>query len=407
MKILHIIPSLALVRGGPSHAILETIAALNDLGIEAEIAATNDNGDTVLDVPLNKKVIYKGVPVWFFPRFSPKVSAIREFAFSAELTAWLWKNIKNYDLLHVHAIFSYSSTVAMAIARFKKVPYICRPIGQLCSWSLQQGKQKKKFYLDLVERANLNGSQALHFTSEQERQEASILYLKSQSFILPHGLSVADLIPNAEQKLRQKYSLPDNEPIILFLSRIHPKKGLDYLIPALGKLNHKSFTFVLAGNGDAAYEQEITQLLQQHHMSDRTLRVGFVEGEEKNLLLQGSDLFALTSYSENFGVAVLEALAAGTPVLVTPGVALSVMLQQKDFGYVTDLNIDKIAKSLEACLDKRSQLDAFGIEAREFILQNYTWKTTAAKLVELYHHCSDRNLKNPLSRATACSSSHL
>ena len=404
MKILHIIPSVALVRGGPSQAILETIAALNDLGIEAEIATTNDNGDGLLDVPLKQKIIYQEVPVRFFPRFSPNIGAVREFAFSAELTAWLWNNIKNYDMLHVHAIFSYSSTIAMAIARFKKVPYICRPIGQLCGWSLQQGQQKKKFYLDLIERANLNGSQALHFTSEQEQQEASILNLKSNSFVLPHGLSVAPQILDAKQKLRQKYNLPNDELIILFLSRIHPKKGLDYLIPALGKLATKSFTFILAGNGDLEYEQEVTQLLQQYNLKDRTLQVGFVRGEQKNLLLQGSDLFALTSYSENFGVAVLEALAAATPALVTPGVALSSMLQEKDFGYVSDLNVDHIVESLEYCLTRQSELENFGIQAREFILQNYTWKSTASKLIDLYRNCDDDNLRKTLNNTTVYSS---
>lgn len=384
MKILHIIPSIALVRGGPSQAILETITALNSLGIEAEIATTNDNGDRLLDVPLKQKTIYQGVPVWFFPRFSPPISAIREFAFSAQLTTWLWKNIQNYDALHVHAIFSYPSTIAMAIARIKKVPYICRPIGQLCSWSLQQGQEKKKLYLDLIERANLNASQALHFTSEQEQQEASVLNLKSKSFILPHGLSVSPEIPNAKQKLRQQYNLPDNELVILFLSRIHQKKGLDHLIPALGTLVDRSFTFILAGSGDCEYEREITQLLEHHNIKDRTLQIGFVRGENKDLLLQGSDLFTLTSHSENFGVAVLEALAAATPALVTPGVALSSMLKQNRIGYVTDLNVDQIANSIKYCLDHQTEIKTKGEKARSFIAQNYTWDTVANNLITTY-----------------------
>jgi glycosyltransferase involved in cell wall biosynthesis len=384
MKILHVIPSIALVRGGPSQAILETITALNNLGIEAEIVTTNDNGDTLLDVPLKQKIIYQGVPVWFFPRFSPRISAIREFAVSASLTAWLWNNISNYDLLHIHAIFSYPSTIAMAIARIKKVPYICRPLGQLCNWSLQQGEKKKKFYLDLVERTNLNQAQALHFTSDPEQQEAAILNLKSNSFVLPHGLTVSPLIFNAKQKLRQQYNLLDNEPIILFLSRIHPKKGLDYLIPALGKLTNQSFTFILAGNGEAEYEQEITQLLEQHNLKERTLQVGFVQGEEKNLLLQGSDLFTLTSYSENFGVAVLEALAAATPALVTPGVALASMLKQNRIGYITDLDVEQISKSIEYCLEHQTELTTIGEQARNFILQNYTWDSIAKNLISNY-----------------------
>ena len=403
MKILHVIPSVALARGGPSHAVIEMVAALRRLGIDAEIATTNDDGDRLLDVPTERKIEYEGVPVWFFPRFSPPLGAIREFAFSARLTAWLWNNINNYDVLHVHAIFSYPSTVMMAIARVKKVPYICRPIGQLCSWSLQQAQQKKKLYLSLIERANLKGSQALHFTSQQEQQEAARLNLKSNFFVLPHGLSVPPQILNAKQKLRQQYNLSDDEFVILFLSRIHPKKGLDYLIPALGKVD-KPFTFILAGNGDRQYKQEVTQLLEQHQIKDKTRQVGFVEGETKNLLLQGSDLFALTSHSENFGVAVLEALAAGTPALVTPGVALSSLVRQRDFGYVVDLDCDRIVESLKYCLDRQSELENLGKQAREFILQNYTWNSTASQLIDFYRNCDGNELKNQVENITVCSS---
>ncbi len=383
MKILHVIPSIAPVRGGPSQAILEMVMALRRHNIDAEIVTTNDNGDRLLDVPLNKKIEYKEVPVWFFSRFSPDIYSLKEFAFSFSLTHWFWLHINNYDLIHIHAIFSYPSTVAMAIARIKKVPYICRTLGQLCQWSLQQGYQKKRAYLSLIERANLNGAQSLHFTTEQEQQETSNLNLKCSSFILPHGISIPPKIPNAKTKLRQQLKVK-NEPIILFLSRLHPKKGLDYLIAALGKLTDKSFTFVLAGNGDSEYEIEVEKLLHQHNICTRTYRVGFVQGEYKSLLLQGADVFALTSYSENFGIAVLEALAAGIPALVTPGVALSSMLKQERIGYVTDLNIDAITSSIDYCLDNLLELESKGDRAYKVVLEQYTWDSIAAKLIDIY-----------------------
>jgi glycosyltransferase involved in cell wall biosynthesis len=385
MKILHVIPSVAIARGGPSQAVLEMVKALNGVdGIEAEIATTNDNGVEVLNVPLGQCSQYQQVPIWFFSRFSPNIHAVREFAFSGDLTIWLWQNVHKYDLLHIHAIFSYPSTVAMAIARHRRIPYIIRPLGQLCNWSLQQSKQKKQVYLQLIERANLSHCRSIHFTSEQEQQEASTLNLPVPNFILPHGLSTPQTLVNARQRLRQHFNLPADEPIVLFLSRIHPKKGLDYLIPALASISDQRFTFILAGEGSSDYEVELKSLIIANNIQDRTHWTGFVTGELKNLLLQGSDLFVLTSYSENFGVSVLEALAAGIPALVTPGVALSDLISHQKLGYVPELDVQSIANSIRQSLKDPDAAKAIGDRARQFILANYGWGSIAAKLANIY-----------------------
>jgi hypothetical protein len=113
MKLLHVIPSLAKVKGGPTQIILETVRALRKCGVEAEIATTNDNGSELLDVPLYQCVEYEQVPVWFLPRgFLP----MKEFIFSVDLTSWLQQHLKNYDLVHTHYLFSYAPTCAAAIA---------------------------------------------------------------------------------------------------------------------------------------------------------------------------------------------------------------------------------------------------------------------------------------------------
>jgi glycosyltransferase involved in cell wall biosynthesis len=384
IKVLHIIPSVATVRGGPSQAILEMVKALRKNDIDAEIVTTNDNGTDLLDVPLGKFINYQQVPVQFFPRFSPSIHALREFAFSRELTIWLWQNIRNYDLLHIHGIFSYAPTVAMAIARCKKVPYIVRPYGLLCEWSLQQKERKKKLYLKLLEKANLDHSQSIHFTSIVEQKEALPLNLTSSSFVLPLGIYPPQRILNAREKLQKYLNIPADEPIVLFLSRLHPKKGLDYLIPALGKLSHHRFTFIVAGSGDSDYETEIKTLVKIHGIEDRTHFTGFVKGETKDLLMQGADIFALTSHSENFGISVLESLAAGVPVIVTPGVALSDIVQEQHLGYVTELNINDIATAIENFLDHPQESKEMGYRARQFILDNYTWDKIPLKMVSVY-----------------------
>jgi glycosyltransferase involved in cell wall biosynthesis len=384
MKVLHIIPSVALVRGGPSQAVLEMVKALNEQGIEAEIATTNDNGADLLNVPLGQCSQYEQVPIWFFPRFSPTNHTVREFAFSSEFTIWLWQNIDRYDLIHIHSVFSYCSTVAMAIARYHQIPYIVRTLGQLCKWSLQQSSYRKQVYLKLIERSNLNHAQAIHFTSAQEQTEASELNLNVPSFVLPHGFEIPQTIPDAHQRLRQYLHLPSDEPIVLFLARLHPKKGLDYLIAALAKRSHHRFSFVLAGDGSLEYEAELRSLIAAHNLQDRTHFTGFVNGDLKHLLLQGSDLFALTSYSENFGVSVLEALAAGLPALVTPGVALADLVREQQLGYVADLDVQQIAGAIEQALANPARSQQMGIRARQFTLDNYTWSKVATDMVEVY-----------------------
>lgn len=385
MKILHVIPSVATVRGGPSTAVIEMVKSLQKADCDVEIATTNDNGETLLDVPLNCLQDYQGVPVRFFARFSPQIHAVREFAFSLGLTQWLWRYIQDYDLVHVHAIFSYSSTVAMAIARWQNVPYIVRPLGQLCQWSLQQSSTKKNIYLNLIERKNINSSAGLHLTSETERQESEELNFKCSKFVIPHGLTPPALIPEAGQRLRDHFQLPPQQPIILFLSRIHPKKGLEILINALAELKTSKFTLIIAGSGDPDYEDQIKSCLQVSGLTNRALMTGFVAGEFKQLLLQGSDLFALTSYSENFGVAVLEALVAGTPTLLTPGVALAQKVEQNELGYVVPQDPTAIGEAIKQHFGRsESEREKLSQKARQFVLDNYAWEKIAQEMLAVY-----------------------
>lgn len=389
MSVLHVIPSLAVQRGGPSQAAIQMVQQLRRQQVQAEIVATNDDGPGLLNVPLDHWTVEHQVPVHYFPRYSPAQAGLREFAFSAGLTAWLNRNIRNYDLVHIHAVFSYPSLAAMAIARAQGVPYILRPLGSLCQWSLQQSPRKKRVYLRLA-RPLLNQAAALHFTSAAEAREANSLGLQSESFVLPLGLTLPSpqLLPRP--RLKQQLSNDCQRPRLLFLSRIHPKKGLEVLFQALAALPHRNFDLAIAGSGDPAYCQRLRAMVERLSLQDRVHWHGFVEGNAKQQLLQGADCFVLPSHSENFGIAVLEALAAGLPVVTTPGVALAESLQPHQVGWVIppvpECWTDCLAKVLAQIDQEPEQWTALGDRARQLVQAQFTWPPLTRQLIHHYHH---------------------
>lgn len=384
LKVLHVIPSIAPCRGGPSKAVVEMVHALRQMGIDAEIATTNDDGPNTLDVKLNAVIEHQGVPVRFFKRFSPPLNAIREFAYSYGFARWLDKHIHEYDLIHVHAIFSYCSTRTMATARKHGIPYIVRPIGQLETWALSQSKGRKDKYLNFIERRNLEHAASVQFTAKSEKAQALELIPNLKSVVIPLGIELPMLVRDAQMKLIERWQLKDGLPIIVYLSRLHPKKGLELLLSALAKLDDIEFQLLIAGDGDASYLQGLKQLAAQLEITPHCHFIGFVQGLEKNTLLQGADLYALTSHSENFGIAVLEALASGTPALVTEQVALAEQVNKEQLGYTTELNVGAIKTALSLALSNTEQLSETGSKARHFIEQHYQWPAIAKQLTELY-----------------------
>jgi glycosyltransferase involved in cell wall biosynthesis len=390
MKILHVIPSISLKSGGPSHALIEMITELNKQGIDAEVATTNDDCDGLLKgIALNKRVDFKNIPVFFFSKLNLIFDRLTEFQFSIGLTIWLFFNRKKYTVLHIHSIFSFPSTIAMFIARKRGVPYIIRPLGQLCKWSLNQKSLKKNIYLKLIERANINGSTYIQYMSEDEAEEAIELAFTTKTVVIPHGLNIPEYNftkAQAREAISNKWQIPINQPIILFLSRIHPKKGLDLLINSIAELTERNFHLVVAGTGELEYFDTIKQLIHKKDLTNQVTFTGFVEGTDKKYLLKGADLFTLTSYSENFGVVVLESLAAGTHVLITKGIPFYHEVLKYDLGYVVDANTESIVRKLSHWLNKIRDVDLnlSNTKLPEYVEKNYSWRMVVKKLNDLY-----------------------
>lgn len=382
MKVLHVLPTLSSYAGGPTAVALNLVKNLNQQGIEAEIATTNDNGSEHLRVPLQEISDYQGVPVRFFQRSL----RLKEYLVSRTLGQWLWQHIQNYDLLDLHYLFSFAPTLAASFARYYKVPYTLRTMGQLTPWALAQSPLKKKIYGKLIERKNLNYATAIHCTTLGEACDVENFGIKVPKLILPLGVSPSETIPNASTLLKQKYNIPPDRLIILFLARLHYKKRPDLLIEALSKLSSDPSTphLILAGSGETDYQHYLRNLVKQYGLSPYVTFTGFVTGHQKALLLQGSNLFALPSFSENFGIAVAEALLAGLPVILTEGVQLSPDVQQAQAGLVINSDLENLTLAIEKLLRSPQLRQTLASNARNLAKTKYYWPSITQNLIQAY-----------------------
>lgn len=379
MRILQIIPSISLVYGGPSQMVLGLSSALAKAGIEVTILTTNSNGDAgqpPLDVPLNCPVEQDGYQIRYF-----RCSPFRRYKFSLDLLQWLNSNAKNYDLAHIHALFSPVCSLAATVSRMQKLPYILRPLGTLDPADLRKKKLLKQIYAALLEKPNIAGAAAVHFTSLEEAKVSQRFGVKTKDLVIPLGVN----LPKLEKEPTEFVNLPS--PVILFMSRVDPKKGLDLLIPALQNLAKSgiNFHFVLAGANPQApeYEAKIrSQILAT--IPDKVTITGFVTGDRKLSLLQKADLFVLPSYYENFGIAVAEAMATETPVCITRGVYIWEDILAAEAGWVCDRTVESLTETLRLALQDASEIKRRGLKAKELTIKNYSWQAIAQQTIQAY-----------------------
>ncbi len=291
--------------------------------MEVVVVTTDDDGnDAHLNVPIGTPVERDGVKYFFFRR------ALVPYKVSFGLARWLSGNIHQFDVVHIHALFSFASTAASFIARRKKIPYVVRPLGVLNQWGLEHRRRiLKRLSLRLIELPILSYAAALHFTSEAERREAAKIagdVATRQSFVIPIPVKVKDN-ENDKDDFVRKFPAAAGKKLILFLSRIDQKKGLELLLKAFVgvRRTEPDSLLVVAGNGDSRYVESLRALADKLEISADLLWTGFLGPADKADAFAAASVFVLPSYSENFGIAAAEALAAGVPMIVSDQVALA------------------------------------------------------------------------------------
>jgi glycosyltransferase involved in cell wall biosynthesis len=373
MNVLHVIPSIGPLRGGPSVAAVAMCRALADEGVACDLACTDDNGPGTLDVPVGEWTVYAGVRTIFFRRKFPSWPPVREFQIGAGFGAWLRAHARGYDVIHVHALFSHMPSTAMSFARRSGIPYVLRPLGILEEYSLRRSAWKKRAFLALFDAANIRGASAIHLTSRRE-DAVSVIPGPAQRWIIPLGVESPDATA----------ACAGSPPQIVFLSRWHEKKRIETLIDALALLVGIEWKLVLAGDGDPALAGRIRALVSARGLGDRVSFPGFVAGDAKWKLLESSDLFVLPSASENFGIAAAEALACGIPCVVTRHVALADEIGSADAGWISGDPADDLAETLRVALADRAERARRGKNAARLARDSFSWKSCAERLASGY-----------------------
>jgi len=296
------------------------------------------------------------------------------------MTRWLWANAGSYDVVHVHALFSYATIPGCRAAARAPVPYILRPLGTLSNWSLGHRRWKKRPYYALLERPHLAGASAIHVTSEAEGEDVARLGYGERARVIPLGVDVG------ERPSRRAHADSGNEPLrLLFLSRLHEKKNVPLLLRALAATNSsRRIELTVAGDGDPGYRDRLAALSDELGLRDVVSFTGHLDGVAKERAFAEADCFVLPSAHENFGLAVAEALAAGLPAIVTTNVALARDVHAVGAGLVTEPTETALASALRWAAEHPAALLEMGDRAWQHAYRELSWETTCVRLAALY-----------------------
>ena len=313
-----------------------------------------------------------------------KISLFGWWFYSRNLSKELKKLSSSIDLVHLHIPFTGPFYCAAKWAGKNKIPYVISTHGMLDIWSMKQKKVKKWLYYNLLEKKTIKKALKIHVSSLLEKDDVERLGLKIPVKIIP--LPVFNVRGASDLGLLKNKDIVDNEvPHILFIGRLHPVKGLPYLLSALVIMRQKGFKFKLdlAGSGTTAYEKQIKELVNRDDLDSWVIFHQHVDGIQKQLLYKKASVFVLPSLHENFGLAAAEAMLAGIPVVVTDQVGLAADVSRFEAGIVVPAcDSDALANAIVNVINDRSVKMANS--AIELAKNEYSFTKFSKRLNDFY-----------------------
>jgi glycosyltransferase involved in cell wall biosynthesis len=377
MRVLHIIPSLDPAGGGPPVVTLALASAMCTAGHPAAVVSYVYPGseqriaEGIARIPNSSAIVNELLPA---PSSWEQITGRGTKRF-------LDGYVKDFDFVHMHGVWEPIIAAGASAARDAGKPYAFTPHGMLHPWSMRQRPIKKKLAMALRYRALLDGAAFIHVLNEDERSAVELLSLKAPAKVVPNGIFPQEFesLPEAGSFYRTHPEL-GGKPYVLFLGRVHYKKGLDLLADAIGKIGDAHL--VVAGP-DGGARGEFEQRVKALGLTDRVHLVGGLYGQEKLAALVDAGCFCLPSRQEGFSIAVLEAMACGTSVVISRECNFP-EVEASRAGIVTRLDAEEIAAGLSTVLndaDRRKQMSAAG---RELVRTRYTWPKIVEAMMEIY-----------------------
>jgi glycosyltransferase involved in cell wall biosynthesis len=349
--------------------------ALAAQGVTVETATTDDDGPGRRNgKPCGRPLPENGALHWYFAKRLDFYKPAPAFA------RWIRAEVGRYDLVHIHALFSFVVPVAAWAARRAGVPYIVRPLGTLNAYGMQLRRPGlKAMSMRFIEAPVLRGAAAVHFTSEQEAAEARAAGVALREAIIPLAVEAAEPTPRASAQLQ-------GAPGLLFLSRLDAKKNIEGLLEAVALVNDDmpGLRLVVAGAGSPDYVAALRARAVSLGIAGQVTWAGHLEGEAKARAFADADVFVLPSFSENFGIAAAEALAAGLPCVLGEGVAIAGHVVQAQAGVAVAPDAASIARGLRLMIGDKDRLRHMSSNAKHLAQERFSMQAMGESLKRLY-----------------------
>ena len=381
LRVLHVIASMAAEWGGTATTVAGLTKALAELGICSEIVTTTSRSEgPLLATPhLTRRCFDRGL-------------AARAWSgYSRPLAAHLERTVGDFDIVHIHGLWHFGGLMAARIAKRRGVPYVVSLHGELDRRRLRHKPLKKRIYRALLLDKVLHSANALHAVSAAECGHVARLGIRTSVFVCPNGVDLAALdecVPQ-DEFLAQHDALQGRQ-IVLYMGRIDALKGLDVLAQAFVDVAaaRDDVALLVAGRDEDDTLVGVQDTLRQAGIAQRVVLAGFLTGGRKSAALAGASVFVLSSYSEGFSNAVVEALAAGLPVVISEQCNFP-EVERAGAGFVVPAEPGAVAEAIAAILADADLAQRMGERGRCLIEENYQWSAIANRMAQRYSDLRD------------------